>query len=97
MITITLDKCLHEMGLSMNKLAVISETRPNTVIDIAKRNAQRIDFVTLDKLLNGLNEIAIERGIERRFTVKDIIDYEYTRGELPDDQTGGDEKNKEAT
>lgn len=77
MITITLDKCLHEMGLSMNKLAVVSDTRPNTVIDIAKGKAQRIDFVTLDKLINGLNEIAISRGIERRFNVHDIIDYKY--------------------
>lgn len=63
------------MGLSMNKLAIESDARPNTVFDIAKGKAQRIDFDTLDKLLNGLNKIAMYRGIERRFDIGDIISY----------------------
>jgi len=83
MIRINLDKLIHEMGLSMNKLAVESDTRPNTVIDIVKGKAQRIDFVTLDKLLNGLNRIAIDRGISRRFSIEDIIYYEYTNTDKP--------------
>lgn len=75
MIELTLDKCLHEMGLSSNKLAVESNARPNTVIDIVNKKAQRIDFETLDKLLNGLNQIAINRGLTRRFDITDIINY----------------------
>lgn len=76
MITVSLDKCLKEMGLTMNKLAVESDTRPNTVNDITKGSAKRIDFETLDKLLNGLNKIAMHRGIDRRFDITDIINYE---------------------
>lgn len=76
MITLTLDKCLHEMGLSMNKLAIESDARPNTVFDIAKGKAQRIDLETLNKLLQGLNRIAINRGIDRRFDISDLIQYE---------------------
>lgn len=76
MITITLDKCIHELGLTMNRLASYSGTRPNTINDIVKGKAKRIDFDTIDKILNGLNMIALDRGIERRFDLHDVIQYE---------------------
>ncbi|KAF6630489.1 helix-turn-helix transcriptional regulator [Paenibacillus sp. EKM208P] len=81
MINLKLDKAVHMLGLSMNKLSVASGVRPHTVGDLVRNDSQRIDLDTLDKILNALNSIAEDRGLDIRFGVEDIIEYEYIRKE----------------
>jgi DNA-binding Xre family transcriptional regulator len=81
MVNLKLDKAVHMLGLSMNKLSVISGVRPNTIGDLVKGESQRIDLDSLDKILNALNSIAEDRGLDIKFGVADIIEYVYIRKE----------------
>lgn len=81
MIKITLQNTLDELGITRNKLAVESKIRPATLHSLVKGHGAMIKFETLDALLNAINEIAIEKNINKRYTITDIIDYEYVKGE----------------
>ncbi|WP_248928992.1 helix-turn-helix domain-containing protein [Paenibacillus hamazuiensis] len=70
-----LGKTLDELGISRNKLAVESKTRPATVLDLVSGDTKRIEIDTLVNLLDALNEIARGRGFTRQITVSDIIEY----------------------
>lgn len=81
MIKITLQDTLDELGITRNKLAVESKVRPATLHSLVKGHTTLIKFDTLNILLNTLNDIAIGKGINKVYTITDIIDYEYNVGE----------------
>lgn len=78
MIRINLSEHLHKLGLTNNKLAVMSSTRPNTIADMTNGKAQRIDLETLDRILNTLNQICVDRKLGFTYQLTDIIVYEYS-------------------
>lgn len=74
-----LGRTIEELGITRNKLAVESKTRPATVLDLVSGETKRIEIHTLINLLDTLNTIARDQGISRKITISDIIEY------LPDD------------
>ncbi|MBU7318829.1 helix-turn-helix domain-containing protein [Paenibacillus oleatilyticus] len=75
-----LGRTIEELGITRNKLAVESKTRPATVLDLVSGETKRIEIHTLVNLLDALNTIAREQGITRKITISDIIEY------IPDDK-----------
>lgn len=76
MIKVVLNESLQQLGLSMNKLATIANLRPNTVTDFTNGKAKRIDFETLDKIIEALNQVARERKLTNRYTISDVLKYD---------------------
>jgi DNA-binding Xre family transcriptional regulator len=74
-IRFNLGRTLDELGITRNKLAVESKTRPATVLDLVSGETKRIEIDTLINLLGALNTIASEQGINRNITISDIIEY----------------------
>lgn len=72
-----LEETLKELGITKNKLSVESKVRSNTIIDLAKGNVSRIDFFSLQSILDTLNIIAEQKGIQRKFDINDIVKYDY--------------------
>jgi DNA-binding Xre family transcriptional regulator len=72
-----LDVALNELGITKNKLSVESKVRSNTIIDLAKGNVSRLDFFSLQAILDTLNLIAEQKGIDRKFDMNDIVRYDY--------------------
>lgn len=79
MIKITLKNTLKELDISMYKLSTEAKSRGGTVQSLVDNSAKSIRFDKLDSLLDALNDIAIEKGINKTYTITDIIDYEYER------------------
>lgn len=72
-----LEDALKELGITMNKLSVESKVRSNTIIDLKNGNVSRVDFYSLQAILDTLNVIAEQRSIQRRFDMNDIVKYNY--------------------
>lgn len=79
MIQINLDKSLTRLGLSARQFAIYSDIRPNTLSELKNQNAKMISFDILDRILNGLNDLASERKLNIEFSLVDLIEYEYIR------------------
>lgn len=77
MYTFNLKKVLGELDITANYLAVETKTRPSSVLSLAKGTMQRVDLGLLETLLDQLNREAIKRGIDKRYTIEDIVKYEY--------------------
>jgi predicted transcriptional regulator len=71
----TLQQTLDEINITKNKLSVEAKIRPGTIHDMAQNKSKSINLVTLSELLNALNRLAEEQGINRTFDVKDIFVY----------------------
>ncbi|WP_373230389.1 helix-turn-helix domain-containing protein [Cohnella sp.] len=74
-IRFNLGKTLDELGITRNKIAVESKTRPATVLDLVSGDTKRIEIDTLINLLDALNTEARARGITRTVKIDDIIEY----------------------
>lgn len=81
MIKFTLKDTIDELGISMYKLSAEAKSRGGTVQSLVDESAKSIRFDKLEALLNALNDIAQSKGIDKIYTITDIIDYEYKRGE----------------
>lgn len=66
---------LDELRTTRNRVAVESKTRPATVLDLAAGETKTIKLETMVNILDALNEIAREEGIERVIGIEDIIEY----------------------
>ncbi|OMC97840.1 XRE family transcriptional regulator [Paenibacillus odorifer] len=66
---------LDVLGTTRNKIAVESKTRPATILDLAGGDTRTIKLDTLANILDALNELAKEKGIERTIGIDDIIEY----------------------
>ena len=76
-----LNDTLFDLGITRNALAVEAKVRPLTVNELASGKAKQINFVTLGKILNALNQIAKDKGINNVYTIDDILSYEHEDGE----------------
>lgn len=79
MIKFTLKRTIDELGISMYKLSTEAKSRGGTVQTLVDESAKSIRFDKLNALLDALNFIASEKGINKTYTISDIIDYEYVR------------------
>lgn len=82
MISINIQSAIDTLDITMYKLSVRSGVRPNTISDYVKGNVSRIDIETLNSILNALNIIAYEKGIEKRFDLWDIMKYKMDRYQI---------------
>lgn len=81
MIKITLQKTLDEIGITVHKLSVDYKIRSSTIYKLLSGETTQVKFSTLDTILDMLNDIAQSKGIDKTYTITDIINYEYKRGE----------------
>ncbi len=81
MIKITLQDTLDELDVTIHKLSVEYKIRSSTLYKIISGETRQIRFDTLEVILNSINDYAQNIGIDKIYTVTDIIDYEYERGE----------------
>ncbi len=73
----TLSDTLDELDkTTRNALAVEAKVRPLTINEIANGKAKQITFTTMKKILDGLNQIAKEKGIDKTYTIEDVVKYE---------------------
>jgi len=72
----TLRQTIEEIGTTRNAVAVESRVRPSTIYDITNNDVLSITFDTLTKILEALDVIAQEKGINREFDVSDVFVYE---------------------
>ncbi|MEH7346002.1 helix-turn-helix domain-containing protein [Bacillus sp. JJ1532] len=71
----TLNETLDELNIKRNALAVEAKVRPLTINEIASGKAKQITFVTLKKILDALNQIAKDKGINKTYTIEDVVKY----------------------
>ncbi|CUB59390.1 helix-turn-helix domain-containing protein [Bacillus sp. FSL K6-0067] len=72
----TLGQTLHEIGVTKNKLAVEAKIRHNTISDLVNGNASSIRIDTLQAILDTLNKLAADQGLQKVYGIKDVIKHE---------------------
>jgi DNA-binding Xre family transcriptional regulator len=72
-----LGEILEELGISKNALAVEGKIRPATVAKYEKGDMGRIEIETLVDILDTLNRLANEKGIDKTYSLEDLIEYKY--------------------
>ncbi|MEG9297040.1 helix-turn-helix transcriptional regulator [Mangrovibacillus sp. Mu-81] len=72
-----LGEILEELGISKNALAVEGKIRPATVAKYEKGDMGRIEIETLVGILDTLNRLASEKGIDKTYSLEDLIEYKY--------------------
>jgi DNA-binding Xre family transcriptional regulator len=72
-----LGEILEELGISKNALAVEGKIRPATVAKYEKGDMGRIEIETLVGMLDTLNRLASEKGIDKTYSLEDLIEYKY--------------------
>ena len=74
-IIFTINKTLDELNITKNRLAVEAKIRPNLILELANGDTKAIKIDTLIKILDTLNEIAKNKGLDKEYNVTDIIYY----------------------
>lgn len=72
----TLSQTLQELGVTKNKLSVESKIRHNTISDLVNGEASSIRLDTLQAILDTLNKLAVEKGMDKVYGIKDVIKHE---------------------
>lgn len=67
-----LKETLENCKLTRNAIAVKAQVRPATLHDLVVGNSKSINFETLDKILNAMNEL----DDSRQYDISDIVVYE---------------------
>jgi predicted transcriptional regulator len=74
----TFDKTIEELQVTKNSIAVEAKVRPASISDMEKGIPTRVEFKTIAAILDVLNKMGKEKGINRKFTIKDLFIYEDT-------------------
>jgi DNA-binding Xre family transcriptional regulator len=69
----TLEETLKDIDTTRNALAVESRVRPATINELVSGNAKQISFKTLKEIIEALNRISEEKGINNTYNVEDIF------------------------
>ncbi|MEH7380859.1 XRE family transcriptional regulator [Bacillus sp. JJ1533] len=64
-----------------NALAVEAKIRPLTINEIVNGEVKQINLRTLGDIIETLNRIAHEKGIQKKYNVTDIFEYYYKNKE----------------
>ncbi|WP_261380588.1 helix-turn-helix transcriptional regulator [Neobacillus bataviensis] len=70
---------IDQLGITRNALAVEAKVRPLTINEIVSGQAKQINFVTLNKILEALNRISEEKGLDKKYLVSDVFEYVDTK------------------
>lgn len=76
-----LENVLEQLGVTKNHLAVETKIRPATILDLSKGKTRRVELATIETLLDEINKIARDRGIEKVYTIDDLIKYQPMDGQ----------------
>ncbi|WP_244950992.1 helix-turn-helix domain-containing protein [Rummeliibacillus suwonensis] len=79
MIETTLQNTLDELGITRNKLSVESKVRAATLQSLVDKKASSLKFDTLNALLDTINDLAKQKGIDKIYEINDIITYQYKK------------------
>jgi predicted transcriptional regulator len=71
----TLSRSLEQLGVSPYRLSVVSGVRNNTIYNMLENKTQRINVQALTDIINGLNTIAKEKGIHKKFDINDVLEF----------------------
>ncbi|AHA71045.1 helix-turn-helix domain-containing protein [Bacillus cereus] len=71
----TLGNSLDELGITKNKLSTESQVRYNTISDLVNGNANAVRFDSLEAIIDALNSIAVEKGINKTYKIDDVVQY----------------------
>lgn len=75
-----LEETLEFLNITPNQFAVATGIRPNTIYDMKDNKTKRIEVKYLNKIVETLNEIAKTRGINKKFTINDVMIWEEDKG-----------------
>ncbi|MEE6134590.1 MULTISPECIES: hypothetical protein [Bacillaceae] len=65
---------------STNEFVVKCDVRPNTIYAMTHNATKRVEIENLNKIIHTLNLIAATKGIDRTFTLEDVMIWEDERG-----------------
>ncbi|PKJ54664.1 helix-turn-helix domain-containing protein [Bacillus sp. SN10] len=71
----TLGETMEEIGITKNKLSVESKVRPATISNLVNGEVGLVRFDTLKAILDALNELASEKGIDKTYQIEDVVQY----------------------
>ncbi|MEH7457710.1 helix-turn-helix transcriptional regulator [Bacillus sp. JJ1127] len=71
----TLGDTMEEIGITKNKLAVESKVRPATISNLVSGEVGLIRFDTLQSILDALNVMAGEKGMDKTYRIEDVVQY----------------------
>lgn len=72
----TLGKTLDELKITKNRLAVEAKIRPNTISNLVNGDVNSIRMDTLQAIIDTLNMLAKENGIEKGYGITDVLIHE---------------------
>lgn len=78
-IQFNLQNILDELDITSHYLAVETKSRPATMLQFAKGQSKRLDLQMLDDMLDEINRIAIEKNLNKTYTLDDILSYSYKK------------------
>ncbi|ANB66145.1 cro/C1-type HTH DNA-binding domain protein (plasmid) [Anoxybacillus sp. B7M1] len=70
-----LGEILEYLDVPGTKLAEESQIRRNTVYDMIDNRSKSVSLRNLAAILSALNRIAAEKKLDRRFEIKDILEF----------------------
>lgn len=71
----TLKDTIKRLNTTPNRIAVEAKVRPPTVYNMVENKTSRVSMDTLADIIDALNVIAEERGIQEEFDVEDVFIY----------------------
>jgi predicted transcriptional regulator len=74
-IEFTLQQVLDELHITGSRIASISNIRSNTIYEMVNNTTKSVNMKTLAKLIDTLNEVSRDRGINKRIEISDILRY----------------------
>ncbi|MDG0962766.1 helix-turn-helix transcriptional regulator, partial [Bacillus paranthracis] len=70
----TLGETMEEIGITKNKLSVESKVRP-AISNLVNGEVGLVRFDTLKAILDALNELASEKGIDKTYRIEHVVQY----------------------
>ncbi|MFS1519657.1 helix-turn-helix domain-containing protein [Bacillus sp. SCS-151] len=70
-----LNEILEELDLSFYRIALDSGIRKSTISDLVNNRMKGIRMSTLYELIHTLNQLAAEKGIDKKYDVGDLFHY----------------------
>ncbi|NMH67313.1 helix-turn-helix transcriptional regulator [Bacillus sp. RO3] len=70
-----LDDSIKQLNINANQLSKYSGVRHSTIYDILNNKADRPPRDTLEKILDAMNEIALEKELNIEFDINNIYKY----------------------
>ncbi|PEL75430.1 XRE family transcriptional regulator [Bacillus toyonensis] len=71
----TLGETMEEIGITKNKLSVESKVRPATISNLVNGEVGLVRIDTLHSILDALNQLAEEKGIDKTYRIEDVVQY----------------------